>query len=345
MPGTSGLPRPDPPPASAPLLHGSPPDLQQRRRPLAQRLRARLPFAVEDLRRGADGVAEGLVVGVPPEVAGQARLPGVGLDVDALVEAEFGVRAAEAGVLDAAPGALAGAVAEGVVVDPDHSRLDPPGDAGAALAVLGPDRGAEAELGVVGEVDRLLLGVDDDDRQDRAEDLLAHDPHLVGDAGEDGGGDVAAASEDGRVDRAAAALGRAGGDRVLDQVDDDPVLVLGGHRADLRVPLDRVAEPELLGLADHALDEAVGDVAHHVDALDPRAGLAGVGEAAPDGAGDGVVEVRVGADDHRVLAAELEHRALQVACTHLADLAADVDGAGEEDLADGGAAERIADPA
>ena len=44
-----------------------------------------------------------------------------------------------------------------------------------------PDRGAEAELGVVGEVDRLLLGVDDDDRQDRAEDLLAHDPHLVGD--------------------------------------------------------------------------------------------------------------------------------------------------------------------
>src|SRR4051812_48448927 len=329
----------------AALLQGAAPDLHQRCRTLAQRFGPDLAFAVEDLRRGFDRLAQGLVIGVPPEVAGQARLPGVGLDVDALVEAEFGVRAAEAGVLDAAPGALAGAVAEGVVVDPDHPRLDPPRDAGAPLAVLGPDRGAEAELGVVGKVDRLLLGVDDDDRQHRAEDLLAHDPHLVGDAGEDGGGDVAAALEPGRIDRAAAALGRAGSDRILDQVDDDPVLVLGGHRADLGVPLDRVADPELLGLADHALDEAVGNVAHHVDALDPRAGLAGVGEAAPDGAGDGVVEVGVGADDHRVLAAELEHRALEVACTHLADLAADVHRAGEEDLADAGAAERVADPA
>src|SRR6185503_3269307 len=110
--------------------------------------------------------------------------------------------------------------------DPDHPRLDPAGNAGAALAVLGPDRGAEAELGVVGEVDRFLLGVDDDDRQYRAEDLLVHDPHLVADAGEDGGGDVAAGLQPGWIDRPAAALGRAGGDRVLDQLDDDPVLVL-----------------------------------------------------------------------------------------------------------------------
>src|SRR5262249_18321648 len=156
-------------------------DLQQGRRALAQRLRPDLAPAVEDPRRGPHRIAEGLVVGVPPEVTGHPRLPGVHLDVDALVEAEFGVRATEAGVLDPAPGALAGAVAEGVVVAPDHSRLDPPRDAGAALAVPGPNRGAEAELGVVGEVDRLLLGVDDDDRQHRAEDLLAHDPHLVGD--------------------------------------------------------------------------------------------------------------------------------------------------------------------
>src|SRR4051812_2473541 len=253
----------------AALLQGAAPDLHQRCRTLAQRFGPDLAFAVEDLRRGFDRLAQGLVIGVPPEVAGEARLPGVGLDVDALVEAEFGVRAAEAGVLNPAPGALAGAVGEGVVVDPDHPRLDPPGDPGAALAVLGPDGGAEAEFGVVGEVDRLLLGVDDDDRQHRAEDLLAHDPHLVGDAGEDGRGDVAAGLESWRVDRAAAALGRARGDRVLDQLADDPVLLLGGHRADLGLPLDRVAEAQLLRLADDALDEAVGDVAHHVDALDP----------------------------------------------------------------------------
>ena len=119
----------------------------------------------------------------------------------------------------------------------------------------------------------------------------------------------------------------------------------GGHRADLGLPLDRVAEPQLLRLAGDALDEAVGDLAHYVDALDPRAGLAGVGEAAPDGAGDRVVEVGVGADDHRVLAAELEHRALQLLRTHLADLAADLDRAGEEDLARARVRQRIADRA
>ena len=47
----------------------------------------------------------------------------------------------------------------------------------------------------------------------------------------------------------------------------------------------------------------------------------------------GVGEVGVGADDLRVLAAELEHRALQLLGADLADLAADLDRAGEEDLA------------
>ena len=83
----------------------------------------------------------------------------------------------------------------------------------------------------------------------------------------------------------------------------------------------------------------------HVDALDPRAGLAGVGEAAPDGAGDRVGQVGVGADDHRVLAAELEHRALEALGADGADLAADLDRAGEEDLADAGAGQRVADRA
>jgi len=78
------------------------------------------------------------------------------------------------------------------------------------------------------------------------------------------------------------------------------------------------------GLAGDAGDEAVGDLADDVDALDPRAGLAGVGEAAPDRAGDGVVEVGVGADDHRVLAAELQDGALEQAGADLADHAADV---------------------
>src|SRR4051794_9917128 len=329
---------------AAALLQRAPADLEQRAAALAQGLRPLRTLAVEQLRRGADRVAEGAVVGVPPEVAGEAGLPGVVLDVGALVEAEFGVRAADAGVLDATPGALAGAVAEGVVVDPDHSRFDPAGDPLALLAVPGPNRGAEAELGVVGEFDRLLLAVDRDDRQDRTEDLLAHDPHLVADAGEDGRCDEPA-RHPGDLGRAAAELGGAGGDRVVDQFGDDPVLAGGGHRPDFGLPLERVADPHPRRLAGDALDEAVGDLAHDVDALDTRAGLAGVGEAAPDRAGHGVVEVGVGADDHRVLAAELEHRALQLAGADLADRAPDLDRAGAEDLAGARPGQRVADRA
>ena len=51
-------------------------------------------------------------------------------------------------------------------------------------------------------------------------------------------------------------------------------------------------------------------------------------------AGDRVGEVGVGADDLRVLAAELEHRALEVAGADLADVAAHLDRAREEDLRD-----------
>ena len=44
-----------------------------------------------------------------------------------------------------------GGVRVGVVVDPDHPRLDPAGDPLALLAVARPDRRAEPEVGVVGE--------------------------------------------------------------------------------------------------------------------------------------------------------------------------------------------------
>ena len=195
---------------------------------------------------------------------------------------------------------------ERVVVDPDHPGLDLARDPLALLAVAGPDRGAEAEVRVVGELERLLLGADDRDRQHRAEDLLAHDPHLGLDTGEHGRGDEATrvAVE---LARAAGEPVGAGGEGVVDELGDEVGLLGGDHRPDLGRPLERVADGEPLGLADDALEEAVGDLLDDVDALDPRAGLPGVGEAAPDRAGDGVGEVGVGADDLRVLAAELEH--------------------------------------
>src|SRR4051812_22612475 len=63
--------------------------------------------AVEQLRGRVHRLAERLVVRVPPEVPRARRLPGDELDVHALVEAELGVRTADARVLHAAPRALA----------------------------------------------------------------------------------------------------------------------------------------------------------------------------------------------------------------------------------------------
>ena len=201
-------------------------------------------------------------------------------------------------------------------------------------AVLGPDRGAEAELGVVGELDRLLLGVDDDDRQHRAEDLLAHDPHLVRDPGQHGRGDEAAASGPSTSVGPPRQLGRR---RTSTASSTSSSTMLGLVR---RRPSGRSRSPSSIGspTVSRSVSRTTpsmnrsATVSHDVDALDPRAGLAGVGEAAPDGAGDRVREVGVGADDLRVLAAELQDRALHAASRTRADLAADLDRAGEEDL-------------
>src|SRR5207253_2387699 len=97
--------------------------------PVAQRLRPDRGAAVEDRGGLAERLAERLVVGVPPRIADGRALPHAQLDVDALVKPELRVSAAHAGLLHTAPRALAGSVAEHVVVDPHHPALELPGDA------------------------------------------------------------------------------------------------------------------------------------------------------------------------------------------------------------------------
>src|SRR5215208_4140177 len=96
----------------------------------------------------------------------------------------------------------------------------------------------------------------------------------------------------------------------------------------------------------HPLEEAIRDLTNDVGALDPRAGLPGVGEPAPHATRDRVGKIRIGTDDLRILAPELQDRPLEVLRAQLPDLASDVDRPGEEDLSDAGClAERGADPA
>src|SRR5207248_3735902 len=128
----------------------------------------------------------------------------------------------------------------------------------------------------------------------------------------------------GHLGHATAVERRAVRDGVLHQLADQLELVLGHHRPDLGVALHRVPDLQAAGALHHAVDEAVRHVVQDVDALDPRAGLTSVREAAPEAAGDRVGEVRVLQHDLRVLAAQLEHRALHALRTPDPDTAPDL---------------------
>ena len=68
----------------------------------------------------------------------------------------------------------------------DHAVFQRLGDAEHAADVAGVEVGGEAELGVVGEADRLGLVREPGQRGDRAEDLLARDGHVGRDVREHG---------------------------------------------------------------------------------------------------------------------------------------------------------------
>ena len=61
------------------------------------------------------------------------------------------------------------------VVDADDAVFERLGDAPDAADVAAVEIGGEAELGVVGHLDRLLLGLEAEERRDRAEGLLPGD--------------------------------------------------------------------------------------------------------------------------------------------------------------------------
>ena len=104
----------------------------------------------------------------------------VGVEVDRAVAALV----AEAGRLDAAE--RGAEVAHVVRVEPHHAGLDRLREVVRALEVVRPDVGGEAVLRVVRERERLFVGVERGDRDDRAEDLLLEDPRVGRDVGEHG---------------------------------------------------------------------------------------------------------------------------------------------------------------
>ena len=122
-------------------------------------------------------------------------------------------------------------------VDPHRAGRERSLTFDSAAHVAGPHAGGEAVARVVGDRDRLLLVLERDDRQHRAEDLLLRDAHVVVDAGEDRRLDEQAASRafdlGGPCRRAQSWRPRSW--PIVDVVEHLLVLRPRGDRADLRV--------------------------------------------------------------------------------------------------------------
>ena len=145
------------------------------------------------------------------------------------------------------------------------------------------DAGREAELGVVGDAQRLLVVPDPHDRRDRAEDLLAVDAHPVVGLGEQCRLQIKAV---GLAREPLAAEGELGPLVPADAEIAQVLIELGliDHRADLGALLDGVVDHEMPHLVDHRVDEAVVDALAHDQPRGRRAALPGRVEGTLDGA-------------------------------------------------------------
>src|SRR5580658_318598 len=72
-----------------------------------------------------------------------------------------------------------------ISIDPYGARAHARADIDGATDAAGPDTGGEPVIRLIGDRDRLVLIVETNDAEHRAEDLLLRDPHTVVHAGED----------------------------------------------------------------------------------------------------------------------------------------------------------------
>ena len=126
----------------------------------------------------------------------------------------------------------------------------------------------------------------------------------------------------------------------------EPLAAREHRRAGVRAPAERLEDPlerlaadhrlrhERAGRLDQARAEFVVDGVEDDDPARGRAALPGVRERRRERPADGVVEIRVVADDERVLAAELEADLREPPRGDLVDRASGRGGAGEADEVD-----------
>ena len=238
--------------------------------------------------------------------------------------------APKAGLLEPAPRRFGEAVAHEVVVDGDGACLQAAGEGGGPLAVAAPHGGREAQVRVVGQSHRLLHVADLHHTYHGAEGLLLHGDHVVGDPGEDHGGQ----------EEPLAALGnlRLGEDRgALGQgVFNMPLhglhLALSGHAPHVRPEGAARPHSQRFNPGFESRQEGLVGLLVHIDALHAPAGLARVLHARPQRARGGPLHIGILADQHGVVSAQLQGNGREglggLGHEHLAH----GDAAGEEEL-------------
>ena len=224
-----------------------------------------------------------------------------------LADAVGAVARAQPAGLGAAHRQLERGVVDVRVVDAHGARLDAARDRLAARDVLGEDRAAQAVGRVVGQADGLLGVGHLHDRQRRAEGLLAHALHRVVDVDQHGRLEPVAALA--VVPALAADDARARPCRPRRATWRSTMSTCGGKVIEptsaVPGPVERPVAQRARLLGDLG-DELVVDRGLDVDALDADARLAAVEHRVVDGGVGRALDVGVGEDDHRVLAAELE---------------------------------------
>src|SRR5690606_874676 len=192
--------------------------------------------------------------------------------------------------------------AGGGQVHHDHAGADVLAEIADVLGTVRDDPGREAEVAAVGDFQSFFVVLDADRRDDRTEYFLAVDAHVRIGVGDHGGLhevarslglDLVAAGDE----AAAFARGNADVAHVLLE------LLLARGRADLRVGRQGGADLEASRLGGERFDEAVVDRVFDDDAARSGAALAGLEETAVGRDRHRLVEIGVGEDDERVLAA------------------------------------------
>jgi hypothetical protein len=152
---------------------------------------------------------------------------------------------------------------EALAIALDHARAHPPRHPAKLLGVARLDVVGQPVLGVVGHGDGMLLVLEGQDRQDRAEDLLAVDRHLGRHVGEDRGADVEPPVQVPRPPGAAGHQPRALVDAGLDQRLDLVELRLADGGPDMPAFLSRGPHRHAFGRRDGLFHRLVVARAFH----------------------------------------------------------------------------------